>query len=233
MNGIQDAPNGRTERFPSFHWDVTRTRIRSDPCGLDQLIAVRSVWARPAGRRPARSRNVAAVLVPSSEPVRRFRWRDRQRHCPGLRFMVSHGRHRGFESLDPASQKTLPHPGPRVAGVQHPDAARRTTTCCTRHRWRTEVLLAAAPLLYVVSLPGPGELRAPDRELRVPVPADAPMSCGRSCARRARSPGVPYPGQEQHGPLRLGLLGATRTGHAGSIPVFRIHRPLLSPTSDP
>jgi hypothetical protein len=40
-----------------------------------------------------------------SEPVRRFTWRPRQRHRPGLQFLVSTGRHHGFESL--AEQRLL------------------------------------------------------------------------------------------------------------------------------
>jgi hypothetical protein len=38
-------------------------------------------------------------------PVRRFTWRTGQRHRPGLQFMVSTGRHHGFESL--AEQRLL------------------------------------------------------------------------------------------------------------------------------
>ena len=37
--------------------------------------------------------------VDDCEPVRRFSWRTRQRHRPGLQFLVSTGRHHGFESL--------------------------------------------------------------------------------------------------------------------------------------
>jgi hypothetical protein len=36
------------------------------------------------------------------EPVRRFGWRRGQRHRPGLQFLVSTGRHHGFESLEEA-----------------------------------------------------------------------------------------------------------------------------------
>jgi hypothetical protein len=39
------------------------------------------------------------------EPVRRFGWRTGQRHRPGLQFLVSTGRHHGFESL--AEQRLL------------------------------------------------------------------------------------------------------------------------------
>src|SRR5437764_12009737 len=36
------------------------------------------------------------------EPVRRFSWRRAQRHRSGLQFLVSTGRHHGFESLEEA-----------------------------------------------------------------------------------------------------------------------------------
>lgn len=39
------------------------------------------------------------------EPVRRFSWRTGQRHRPGLQYLVSTGRHHGFESL--AEQRLL------------------------------------------------------------------------------------------------------------------------------
>jgi len=41
----------------------------------------------------------------SAGPVRRFGWARRQRHRPGLQFMVCTGRHHGFESL--AEQRLL------------------------------------------------------------------------------------------------------------------------------
>ncbi|MBK0371506.1 hypothetical protein I3215_01075 [Streptomyces sp. RB110-1] len=47
-------------------------------------------------------RDLAAVPLVSSEPVHRFTWRARQRHRPGLQFMVSTRRHHGFESLEEA-----------------------------------------------------------------------------------------------------------------------------------
>ncbi|MFF3129614.1 hypothetical protein ACFVRD_47310 [Streptomyces sp. NPDC057908] len=45
---------------------------------------------------------LAAVPLSPSEPVRRFTWRARQRHWPGLQYMVSTGQHHGFESLEEA-----------------------------------------------------------------------------------------------------------------------------------
>ncbi|MEV7770125.1 TnsA-like heteromeric transposase endonuclease subunit [Kitasatospora sp. NPDC086791] len=45
-------------------------------------------------------RDLASVPVLDSQPVRRFTWRARQLHRPGLEFMVSTGRLHGFESLE-------------------------------------------------------------------------------------------------------------------------------------
>jgi hypothetical protein len=50
-------------------------------------------------------RDLASVSLEGAEPVRRFTWRPRQRHRPGLQFLVSTGRHHGFESL--AEQRLL------------------------------------------------------------------------------------------------------------------------------
>jgi hypothetical protein len=48
---------------------------------------------------------LTSVPLAGCEPVRRFTWRPRQRHRPGLQFLVSTGRHHGFESL--AEQRLL------------------------------------------------------------------------------------------------------------------------------
>jgi hypothetical protein len=50
-------------------------------------------------------RDLASMRVIGAEPVRRFTWRTDQRHRPGLQFLVSTGRHHGFESL--AEQRLL------------------------------------------------------------------------------------------------------------------------------
>ncbi|MEU4119074.1 TnsA-like heteromeric transposase endonuclease subunit [Kitasatospora sp. NPDC028055] len=99
----------------------TKAVVRSDSCGLDMLFvayagdeAVRDRLRLPEGwqRRWVTSWQVGegSVAWPvselgsepigSSSPVRRFTWRARQGHRPGLQFMVSTGRHHGFESLE-------------------------------------------------------------------------------------------------------------------------------------
>jgi hypothetical protein len=51
------------------------------------------------------ARDLASMPAAGGEPLRRFTWQTRQRHRPGLQYMVSTGRHHGFESL--AEQRLL------------------------------------------------------------------------------------------------------------------------------
>jgi hypothetical protein len=45
-------------------------------------------------------RDMALLPLAGAEPVRRFTWRPGQRHRPGLQYLVSTGRHHGFESME-------------------------------------------------------------------------------------------------------------------------------------
>jgi len=47
-------------------------------------------------------RQVAEVPLASADPIRVFSWTRSQRHRPGLQYMVSTGRHHGFESMEEA-----------------------------------------------------------------------------------------------------------------------------------
>src|SRR6266571_6383096 len=47
-------------------------------------------------------RDLGSMPATGCEPVRRFSWRRAQRHRSGLQFLVSTGRHHGFESLEEA-----------------------------------------------------------------------------------------------------------------------------------
>ena len=47
-------------------------------------------------------REVAQAPLAGADPIRAFSWRRGQRHRPGLEYLVSTGRHHGFESLDEA-----------------------------------------------------------------------------------------------------------------------------------
>ena len=47
-------------------------------------------------------REVAQAPLAGADPIRAFSWRRSQRHRPGLEYLVSTGRHHGFESLEEA-----------------------------------------------------------------------------------------------------------------------------------
>ena len=95
--------------------------VRSDRCELDELfvacetgdaerarLALGPGWTREwtatwrvlGGDTVSLVRDLGLVPVAGCEPVRRFSWGRRQRHRPGLQFMVSTGRVHGFESLE-------------------------------------------------------------------------------------------------------------------------------------
>jgi hypothetical protein len=98
--------------------------VKSDRCGLGELfraygtgdaerarLELGSGWPRrwTAAWRSSGSevacavRDLESVPVAGCGPVRRFSWGRRQRHRPGLQFMVSTGRLHGFESLEERS----------------------------------------------------------------------------------------------------------------------------------
>jgi hypothetical protein len=59
-----------------------------------------AAWRTSGGELACAARDLGEVPVAGCVPVRRFTWRQRQRHRPGLQFMVSTGRLHGFESLE-------------------------------------------------------------------------------------------------------------------------------------
>ena len=98
--------------------------VRSDCCGLDEMFLAyvpgeaerarlelgpgwtqrwTATWQVSGGDEVSLVRDLGPVPVAGCEPVRRFSWGRRQRHRPGLQFMVSTGRVHGFESLEEQS----------------------------------------------------------------------------------------------------------------------------------
>jgi len=58
---------------------------------------------KAGGREHSRTvRQVAEVPMAEANPIRVFSWARVQRHRPGLQYMVSTGRHHGFESMEEA-----------------------------------------------------------------------------------------------------------------------------------
>jgi hypothetical protein len=97
--------------------------VKSDRCGLDDLFLDygtetergrlglgtgwprrwTATWRTSGDDVACAARDLGEVPVAGCVPVRRFTWRQRQRHRPGLQFMVSTGRLHGFESLEERS----------------------------------------------------------------------------------------------------------------------------------
>lgn len=105
---------------------MARAAILSSTCGLEELCAAynglleadgqlaldegwvrrwTATWRFAGGAVVCPVRDLASMRTAGSRPVRRFTWRTGQRHRPGLQYLVSTGRHHGFESI--AEQRLL------------------------------------------------------------------------------------------------------------------------------
>lgn len=62
----------------------------------------RAAWRYAGDEVACAVRDLGCLPDVGCEPVRRFSWRRTQRHRAGLQFVVSTGRHHGFESLEEA-----------------------------------------------------------------------------------------------------------------------------------
>jgi hypothetical protein len=89
---------GLGELFLSYETgDAERARLELGPGWTRRWTAT---WQVPGGDGVSLVRDLGSAPVAGCEPVRRFSWGRRQRHRPGLQFMVSTGRVHGFESLE-------------------------------------------------------------------------------------------------------------------------------------
>lgn len=92
----------------SVSWTDLTVPIRVDQgaSGLDLGEGWPERWlvSWKAGKRlESRTvREVAQAPLAGADPIRAFSWRRSQRHRPGLEYLVSTGRHHGFESLEEA-----------------------------------------------------------------------------------------------------------------------------------
>jgi hypothetical protein len=80
--------------------EAERGRVALGPAWLRRWTAT---WRVSGGEVACAVRDLGSVPAAGCEPVRRFSWRRRRRHRPGLQFMVSTGRLHGFESLEERS----------------------------------------------------------------------------------------------------------------------------------
>ena len=93
-------------------------------------------WSVAATEVVCPVRELTSVPIALCRPVRRFGWRPRQRHRPGLQFMQCTGRHHGFESM--AEQRlllALDFAGDLVDVVSQPFRLRFDTAC----GWRSHI----------------------------------------------------------------------------------------------
>jgi hypothetical protein len=96
-----------------------------------------TTWRREGGDVVRPVRDLAWAGLAGCRPVRRFSWRRGQRHRSGLLFVVSTGRHHGFESLEEARLLlALDFAGELVDVLCQPFRLR----FCAGGRWREHVL---------------------------------------------------------------------------------------------
>ena len=108
-------------------------------------------------------RDLASMPAAGAEPVRRFAWHARQRHRPGLQFLVSTGRHHGFESLqEQRLLLALDFAGELVDVLSQPFRLRFQT----RSGWRDHIpdfLVRSRRGTWLVNVKRPGGIGEPDR----------------------------------------------------------------------
>ncbi|MGY2151362.1 TnsA-like heteromeric transposase endonuclease subunit [Nocardia gipuzkoensis] len=76
--------------------DKARSRLRLEPGWMKSW----SVTCRYSGGEvSAPVRDLGSLPTVGREPMRRFSWRRGQRHRSGLQYLISTGRHHGYESL--------------------------------------------------------------------------------------------------------------------------------------
>lgn len=173
--------------------------IRSDSCCFADLIAdayqvdesdrqVLDLSGGWAGRwkvtwRVGGAEVVCAVGDPDSfpiagaQPVRRFSWRTGQRHRPGLQFLVSTGRHHGFESI--AEQRlllVLDFAG-AVTGVISQPFRMWFPVAGGAARHIPDFLVIARGGVWLIDV-RPGERIARDDRVRFAASAEMALACG-------------------------------------------------------
>ncbi len=70
--------------------------------GQDWASRWAATWRYVGDEVTCAVRDLGGMPATGCQPVRRFSWRRAQRHRAGLQFLVSTGRHHGFESLEEA-----------------------------------------------------------------------------------------------------------------------------------
>jgi hypothetical protein len=123
-------------------------------------------------------RDMGSFPVAGCEPVRRFSWHTRQRHRPGLEFLVSTGRHHGFESI--AEQRlllVLDFAGGLVDVVSQPLRMRFATVAGGSAGHIPDFLALTRTGIWLIDVRPAGRIGEDDR-IKFAASAEAALTCG-------------------------------------------------------
>lgn len=123
------------------------------------------------------ARDLASMPVQGAQPVRRFSWRTSQRHRPGLQYMVSTGRHHGFESY--AEQQllvALDFAGEVLELLGQPFRLSFTTACGTGEHI-PDFLAVTRDGTWLIDVRPAGRIAEKDA-VRFAAAAEVALSCG-------------------------------------------------------
>jgi len=81
-------------------YEIPEGARRKLACGAGWESRWDAAWRRGGVRADCPVGDLGRIAAGDCQPWRHFAWRTGQRHCPGLQFLVSTGRHHGFESLE-------------------------------------------------------------------------------------------------------------------------------------
>lgn len=80
--------------------EIPEAARRELACGAGWQARWEASWRRGGAVNTRPVSDLGQILGGGCQPWRHFGWRTGQRHRPGLQFLVSTGRHHGFESLE-------------------------------------------------------------------------------------------------------------------------------------
>ncbi len=132
-------------------------------CGSGWTSRWTACWRLSGSEVACAVRDLALMPVVGAEPVRRFAWQRGQRHRPGLQYLVSTGRHHGFESMqEQRLLLVLDFAGELVDVLSQPFRLRFQT----RSGWREHVpdfLVWSRRGTWLVNVKRPGGIGEGDR----------------------------------------------------------------------
>jgi hypothetical protein len=123
-------------------------------------------------------RDMGSFPITGNQPVRSFSWRTAQRHRPGLEFLVSTGRHHGFESI--AEQRllvALDFAGGLADVISQPMRLRFTTASGGVVEHFPDFLAVTTTGTWLIDVRPADRIREADR-VKFAASAEAALSCG-------------------------------------------------------